>query len=119
MRSKDAQYKCEEKPLANRFHKTAEFKDILPRLTLERDVNRWKMGNSHGNSLQYTHTDVKETNPKVKQIVHFQFILLQVKILLILWGTTLTVHVSVEIFILAGHAKCRTCSQQGPRIFHR
>ena len=27
----------------NRFHKTAEFEDILPRLTLEKEANRWKI----------------------------------------------------------------------------
>ena len=27
----------------NRFHKTAEFQDILPRLTLEKEANRWKI----------------------------------------------------------------------------
>ena len=27
----------------NRFNKTAEFQDILPRLTLEREANRWKI----------------------------------------------------------------------------
>ena len=27
----------------NRFHKTAEFQDILPRLTLENEANRWKI----------------------------------------------------------------------------
>ena len=60
-----------------------------------------------GNSLQYTHMLVNEKeipgvlqiftvnarslNPKLKQIVHFQFfILLQVHILLILQGATLT-----------------------------
>ena len=26
----------------NHFHKTAEFQDILPRLTLEKEANRWK-----------------------------------------------------------------------------
>ena len=26
-----------------RFHKTAEFEDILPRLTLEKEANRWKI----------------------------------------------------------------------------
>ena len=27
----------------NPFHKTAEFQDILPRLTLEKEANRWKI----------------------------------------------------------------------------
>ena len=27
----------------NRFHKTAEFQDILPKLTLEKEANRWKI----------------------------------------------------------------------------
>ena len=27
----------------NRFHKTGEFQDILPRLTLEKEANRWKI----------------------------------------------------------------------------
>ena len=27
----------------NRFHKTAEFQDILPRLTQEKEANRWKI----------------------------------------------------------------------------
>ena len=27
----------------NRFHKTAEFQDILPVLTLEKEANRWKV----------------------------------------------------------------------------
>ena len=78
----------------NRFHKTAEFQDILPRLTLEKEANRWKIAKKwlslkivccHGNSLQYTHINEKEIpgvwlifavnarslNPKVKHIVHF------------------------------------------------
>ena len=27
----------------NRFHMTADFQDILPRLTLEKEANRWKI----------------------------------------------------------------------------
>ena len=27
----------------SRFHKTAQFQDILPRLTLEKEANRWKI----------------------------------------------------------------------------
>ena len=27
----------------NRFHKTAEFQDVLPRLTLEKEANTWKI----------------------------------------------------------------------------
>ena len=53
----------------NRFHKTAEFEDILPRLTLEKEANRWKIAKKmvifkivccHGNSLQHTHINEKE-----------------------------------------------------------
>ena len=79
----------------NRFHKTAEFQDILLRLTLEKEANR-SVENSkkivifttvccHGNSLRYTHMIEKEipglllvftvnarsVNPKLKQTVHF------------------------------------------------
>ena len=48
----------------NRFHKTADFQDILQRLTLEKEANRWKIAKKmviftrvccHGNSLQHTH----------------------------------------------------------------
>ena len=78
----------------NRFHKTAEFEDILPRLTLEKEANSWKIAKKmvifkivccHGNSLQHTHFNEKEIpgalqiftvnprrlNPKVKEIVQF------------------------------------------------
>ena len=78
----------------NRFHKTAEFQDILPKVTPEREANRCKMAKkwlsspfvvSHGNSLRYTRinengilgilpistVNARSLNPKVKQIVHF------------------------------------------------
>ena len=32
----------------NRFHKTAEFQDILPRLTLEKEANSWKIAKKNG-----------------------------------------------------------------------
>ena len=78
----------------NRFHKTAEFQDILPRLTLEKEANSWKIAKKmviftivccHGNSLQHPHinakgmpgvlliftVNIKGLNPKLKQILHF------------------------------------------------
>ena len=68
----------------------------------------------HGNSLQHTHmneieiprmlliftVNARSLNPKLKQIVHFQFfILLQVYILLKLWGATLTFLESIAKYV--------------------
>ena len=68
----------------------------------------------HGNSLQHTHmneieiprvlliftVNARSLNLKLKQIVHFQFfILLQVYVLLKLWGATLTFLESIAKYV--------------------
>ena len=75
----------------SRFHKTAEFQDILPRLTLEKETNSRKIANNgylydcllpwqqsaiyerNGNSGCVTnlHCKYQELKPKLKQRVSF------------------------------------------------
>ena len=40
----------------NHFHKTAEFQDISPRLTLEKETNRWKIAKKIGFFCAYSLT---------------------------------------------------------------
>ena len=52
--------------MRNCFHKTAEFQDILPRLTVEKEAKKmviFAIVCFHGNSLQYTYTK-KKWNPR-------------------------------------------------------
>ena len=66
----------------NSLHKTAEFQDNLPGLTLEKEANRWEIAKkmvmftnvcSHGNSLQHTHINIKELNPSCVANLHCKF----------------------------------------------
>ena len=85
-------------PLDN-FFIFFQIKDVLPRLTLEKEANRWKIAKKmvifaivccHGNSLQYTHMNengipgvlliftvsARSLNPKLQHILHFKFVIL-------------------------------------------
>ena len=68
---------CQIKLVRNRFHKTVEFKDILPRLTQEREANRWKIeenGYLHDWLLPWqqsaTHSWARKRNPRYVVNLH-------------------------------------------------